>query len=145
MDERKSGNVMGNRREVLVILRGGPTAESLVQVCAGCRVQQSASARVGVVECPSGGLSEWSARPGVTVVTGGGDLPPGALEGLDDGEALFVTAWMSRNQEAPGKQRRGEGLSWDAPGFSPPDPPGNPAESHGENQIDDEGRDINGG
>jgi hypothetical protein len=39
---------------------------------------------------------------------------------LTDDERLFVEAWRLRF--AP-KQRPGEGLAWDAPGFEPPDLP----------------------
>jgi hypothetical protein len=59
--------------------------------------------------------------PGVVAVSGG-TLPSGLVERLDEGEALFVTAWASR-MTGPQKQRGGEGLPWDASGFEPPDPP----------------------
>lgn len=46
----------------------------------------------------------------------------GTLPGsLDDNERLFAGAWLAR---LPGnKARAGEGESWDAPGFLPPDRP----------------------
>jgi hypothetical protein len=37
-------------------------------------------------------------------------------EELDEQEALFVAAWTN-GMTGPEKQRRGEGLPWDAPGF----------------------------
>jgi hypothetical protein len=47
----------------------------------------------------------------------------GALDELDEGARLFVRSWRERPLEKP--DRPGEGLSWDHPGFQPPDrPPG---------------------
>jgi hypothetical protein len=57
-----------------------------------------------------------------------GRLPDGAvkmvgdervLDDLDEGARLFVRAWQERPLRKA--ERRGEGLSWDAPGFEPPD------------------------
>ena len=46
------------------------------------------------------------------------------LEELDEAARLFVEAWWS---QAPAKpDRPGDGLSWDAPGFEPPDLPPRP-------------------
>jgi hypothetical protein len=45
-------------------------------------------------------------------------LPPS----LGESERLFAQAWQLR-QQSGGKQRRGEGLGWDAEGFLPPDKP----------------------
>ncbi len=43
------------------------------------------------------------------------------LDELDEGARLFVRAWQERPLSK--SDRRGEGLSWDAPGFEPPGPP----------------------
>ena len=43
------------------------------------------------------------------------DLPAG----LSETEHLFVTAWLAGHRTT--KVRRGDGLAWDAPGFTPPD------------------------
>jgi hypothetical protein len=40
---------------------------------------------------------------------------------LDQAGRLFVRAWRERTAGKPG--RIGEGVSWDTPGFQPPDPP----------------------
>lgn len=48
-----------------------------------------------------------------------GDLS--VLDDLDDGTRLFVDGWLDRPLEKPG--RPGEGASWDAAGFTPPDRP----------------------
>jgi hypothetical protein len=55
------------------------------------------------------------------------DAPPAAvLATLDVGERIFVDAWLERVEAARcgGRPRPGDGLSWDAPGYEPPDPPG---------------------
>jgi hypothetical protein len=41
-----------------------------------------------------------------------------ALDELDEGARIFVSAWLARPATKP--ERPGEGLSWDAPGFEPP-------------------------
>lgn len=43
------------------------------------------------------------------------------VEELDDAARLFLTAWLERPVEK--RDRPGEGLPWDAPGFEPPGPP----------------------
>lgn len=124
MDEQLVEGILGDGREVLVILSGDRMAESFKQVSSNYRVQHVASPRVVVVQCSQGELAGLGSIPGVTVVTGG-DPPSGLMESLTDSEALFVAAWLSRIQEGSSKQRPGEGLSWDAPGFVAPDPPAN--------------------
>jgi hypothetical protein len=42
---------------------------------------------------------------------------------LSPSEQLLVDGWLRRMAEQGRKQRPGEGLTWDAEGFSPPDPP----------------------
>jgi hypothetical protein len=52
-----------------------------------------------------------------------GDLA--VLDELDDGARLFVEAWRTpRSSASATRDRAGDGLPWDAPGFEPPDPPG---------------------
>jgi hypothetical protein len=52
--------------------------------------------------------------------------PRDVLATLDEGEQLFVAAWLARVELARhgGVARPGEGLPWDAPGYKPPDAPG---------------------
>ena len=38
---------------------------------------------------------------------------------LSETEHLFVTAWLASRRTT--RLRRGDGLAWDAPGFTPPD------------------------
>jgi hypothetical protein len=44
-----------------------------------------------------------------------------AIEELDEASQLFVSAWKQRRLAKP--DRIGDGQSWDAPGFEPPDRP----------------------
>lgn len=136
MDKQVVEGDLGSGRELLVILSGDRALESFKQVSANCRVHHSASPRVVVVECLQSELAELRSIPGVTVVTGG-DSPPEVMDSLNDSEALFVAAWLSRIKEGPSKRRLSEGLSWDAPGFVPPDPPAGISEP---NKKDDEER-----
>lgn len=123
MNEHVVESGAGGRRELLVILRGERAEEALKQLSAKHNVQQVASQRVVVVEGAQNELAGLRAMPGVLAATAG-ELPQAVLEGLDQGETLFVAAWLSRTKEEPSKkQRPGEGLSWDTPGFVPPDPP----------------------
>jgi hypothetical protein len=47
------------------------------------------------------------------------DVPTEVLDDLAPAERDFVAAWRTR----AAKRRPGDGLSWDAPGFAPPDRP----------------------
>lgn len=86
------------------------------------RVTQRVSPRVVIVE-PSVDLTkeQLQATSGVTAVFEPGERPDAAVRGaLTDTEALFVDAYAQRGRP---KARPGDGLSWDAEGFLPPDPP----------------------
>lgn len=116
-------NEQTGNRESLVINNGNRAEDLFKQISADYKVRQIASPRVFAVEANQSELARLRTLPGVTIVTPGGDAPPEISEKLDEGEKLFVAAWSSRFQEGAAKQRRGEGLSWDAPGFQPPDAP----------------------
>ena len=111
----------GHDEEFLVILDPSAAAEGLKRLRESHRVTQVGSPRVVVVSVLPGETPPSSSTPGVVAVSGG-TLPSGLLERLDESEALFATAWVSR-MTGPEKQRRGAGLPWDASGFEPPDPP----------------------
>jgi hypothetical protein len=49
-------------------------------------------------------------------------VPQQVIASLRPEERLFVEAWVQQ-QSGPDQRRRGDGLSWDAPGFQPPGPP----------------------
>jgi hypothetical protein len=111
-----------DREELLIVMSEGSADDAGPQLLDGFPIVHAVSRRVFVIETPvDAGSTEIDALPGVAAVSEGG-LAPEILEGLDETEALFVKAW-SRKREESKKQRRGEGLDWDAVGFDPPDPP----------------------
>lgn len=142
MNKQSGERVSGDNRESLVVIHDR-AAEAFKRLSAGYSVRQAASPRVVIVEASAGALAGLRAIPGVTVVTGS-DAPTGLTEGLDDGESLFVAAWLSRNKEGPPKQRPGEGLPWDAPGFLPPDPPASEPKPDKKDKDEEERRESNG-
>jgi hypothetical protein len=84
----------------VVVLRAG--ADGLAAIAGACRlaIARGADDQVEVV----------------------GDLA--VLDELDDGARLFVEAWRTQRSAASAtRDRAGDGLPWDAPGFEPPDPP----------------------
>jgi hypothetical protein len=107
--------------EFLVILDPLTAAEAQERLRSSHRVTQVGSSRVVVVAVSPEETPPSPSTPGVVAVSSGAP-PPGVVEELDEQEAMFVTAWASR-MTGPEKQRRGEGLPWDAPGFEPPDRP----------------------
>jgi hypothetical protein len=111
--------------ELLVVLDEDAAEDALKRVRDAFRVTQVASPRLAIVESPrSEGEASLRAIPGVVAVAGT-DVPAELISRLSPEEELFVAAWSLRMAEGPRKERRGEGLPWDAPGFSPPDaPPG---------------------
>lgn len=120
---RRVGLLSGTK-EWLIILSDEGADEARKRLSAHHRIVQVASPRVVVVQSPEKVEPDMPLRsiPGVVTVTDG-EAPPEVMEGLDESEALFVAAWSSRIKQGPSKERRGEGLPWDAPGFEPPDPP----------------------
>ena len=133
MNEHTDKGLSGGR-DSLVIIIGDRAEESFKRISADYKVRQVASPRVFTVEADQSELAKLRAVSGVTVVTSG-DAPPGIMEKLDEGEALFVAAWLSRRKEGSSKQRLGEGLSWDAPGFTPPDAPTEDSEHNKQEKI----------
>lgn len=108
--------------ELLIVFDDEKAKEALAEVSRRCAVTQVVSRRVVVVRHAQGELSErLGSIPGVATVATA-EVPSEVFAGLDETESLFVAAWMSRKTQ-PKKDREGEGLDWDAPGFKPPDPP----------------------
>jgi len=100
--------------ELLIVITGQPTAETVNELRERYQVTQSASPRVLLARGqPDRG---WPPPPGVHVFATP-DIPDEVLRALDPAESLFVAAWQLRAQP---KRRRGDGLDWDAPGFEPP-------------------------
>ena len=109
--------------EALVILSPSAPADVAATVQAQARLTQRLPERLLVVEAGPLGVQRLRELPGVAaVLTSGADKMP---DGLEPGEVLFVEAWATR-QRAGKRDRLGEGLDWDAPGFQPPDPPARP-------------------
>jgi hypothetical protein len=66
------------------------------------------------------GSSEYALASDPAVVWAGTEPPASVRDSLAADDLLAVEAWLVR---ARPKARPGEGLSWDAPGRTPPDPP----------------------
>lgn len=114
--------MVSDREELLVVMSEGAADDAGPQLLGGFPIVHAVSPRVFVIESSADGSSAAvEALPGVAAVSEGG-VASEILEGLDETEALFVAAWSRRRGESK-KQRRGEGLDWDAVGFEPPDLP----------------------
>jgi hypothetical protein len=99
--------------------------DALDRVRGTFRVMHVASPRLVVVERTPTAVA--AARQGVdgVVAVSDGELSPALLDRLGPEEQLFAGAWASRMTDTE-KERTGEGLDWDAPGFLPPDAPQDP-------------------
>lgn len=101
--------------EHLVIITGKDPEQTLIRLRHG--ITQSVSKRVFLIR---GDPSVLNVPPQEDVhIFSTPDVPEEILNLLDDKESLFVSAWRTRLQQSP-KQRPGEGLDWDHPGFKPP-------------------------
>jgi hypothetical protein len=107
---------MAMDNEAVVILSDADNVQTSSSVTARARVSQVGSARVMVVDADPATLGQLRELPGVLGVMMPGDAVPESA-GLNDQELLFVKGWQVSKQP---KQRRGEGLPWDAPGFDAP-------------------------
>ena len=103
--------------EFLVLLVDGD--DGLERLRRSLEVTQVASPRLAVVVAAEGALE---AIDGVAEIAGAGESLQDEIA-LTDAERLFADAWALRTGDAPGGERPGDGLPWDAPGFTPPDPP----------------------
>ena len=102
-------------RELLVVLAPGADSAQAISL-AGGRVTQRLSDRISLAVVPDGARETLASRPHVLSIYDE-DVPDAVRDELDEGERMFVDAWRER---ARPKQRKGEGLSWDAPGFEAP-------------------------
>jgi hypothetical protein len=100
--------------EVLVALKPGAAIDDAVP--GGAQVVQRMPPRLAIVVADDDGIQAMTDSPAVTGVYAG-DVPPDVLDGFDQVTRVFAASWNERRRP---KQRRGEGLSWDAPGFEPP-------------------------
>lgn len=105
--------------ELLVVLDERNSALALETVKNRFQVSSTMQPRLAVVIASDAAqTTELLAIPGVldVIADPGSPIP----ESLNETEKLFAGAWQMR-QTLNRKTRVGEGLSWDAPGFLPPD------------------------
>jgi hypothetical protein len=108
-----------------MVLEEDAVGETLDRLRGTFRVTHVASPRLVVVErTPAAVAAATQGVDGVLAVSDG-ELPQALLDRLRPDEQLFASAWASR-MTGTEKERKGEGLMWDAPGFVPPDPPQDP-------------------
>jgi len=89
------------------------------------QVVQVLPPRLASVAVPDDAVSRVSATDGVRAVFTPGE--PAVVPYPSPAEALFIAAWTERSQP---KDRSGDGLDWDAPGYRPPDkPPAGPSDA----------------
>ena len=104
--------------ELLVILEASLADEALAQLRAVANVTQVLTPRLALVQADPETTARAARIRGVLDVYD--DAVSELPADLTPSERVFVSAWEARRQP---KTRPGEGLSWDAPGFLPPDPP----------------------
>lgn len=108
--------------ELFVVLDEDAADDTLERLRRAFRVKHVASRRLVVVEEAADARQTLRSVPGVVAVASP-DIPTELMETLSPEEELFVAAWSRRMTPPARKQRPGDGLPWDAPGFSPPDLP----------------------
>jgi hypothetical protein len=106
------------RREALLILDAAAVNDVLPVLRNSATVTQVVPPHLALVSAFD--AEALRKLPGVRFVLTD-DIPEQAREDLEPAEKLFVDAWEARSQ--PKRERPGNGLAWDAPGFLPPDPP----------------------
>jgi hypothetical protein len=109
---------MGDEQtEALVIVEGGDFDTVLSDLRALATVTQVLPPRLALVALPPAGRTTIEV-PGTAWYEV--DVPADVLDRLSDQERLFIDAWRSRRT---GKERPGNHLPWDTPGYVPPDWP----------------------
>ena len=105
-------------RERLAILDPSLGSSLIAELRAIAHVTQVMAPRLVLLHADAATAARIAQMPGVVSLHEGtlGEVPPD----LTQTERLFISAWEARQRP---KDRRGEGLDWDAPGFKPPDPP----------------------
>jgi hypothetical protein len=113
---------MSNYTDELLIILKNAGDEALQYMKTNHRVLHLISPRVMVIQRPEGdhALNLRDVSNVEATIEPGDEVPVEILQDLNETEALSARAWTHR---AKPKTRPGEGLSWDAPGFVPPDPP----------------------
>jgi len=105
-------------RERLVILDLRLGQSVIAELRSVADVTQMMPPRIVLLRSDAATAARIAQMPGVVSLHDAtlGEVP----SDLTPSERTFVSAWELRQRP---KDRRGEGLSWDAPGFKPPDPP----------------------
>lgn len=111
----------GSKKEFLIIFDPTPNDQLFQQVSSQYEAAQSLPPRILVSLLDPDQASGIAMLPGVASVCEG-SVPPDVMQKLTPGETLFTAAWTERQRAAP-MERPAEGLTWDAPGFEPPDAP----------------------
>lgn len=109
-------------QEVLLLLGGTIAAQKLLDRTSGdYRVISVLPPRMVVAEIAESELEELRRDPGVRLIVEDA-VPKEIFNELTEGEKIFLNGWLLK-RVSPEKKRAGDGLSWDTPGFLPPDPP----------------------
>jgi len=106
--------VVSSASEVLVELRPGVAVEDAVPP--ETQVLQRLPPRLAIVAADEDGIRAMECSPAISAVFAE-DVPAKALEQFDVVTRAFAAGWNERRRP---KERRGEGLSWDSPGFEAP-------------------------
>ncbi len=112
---------MSKTSPVLVILLENSDPAELARLQLTYQVSSMLEPRIAILEVGDVDLAVLAERQGLEGVYSD-TIPPEVLSRLHPEEQLFVEAW-SLQRTSRQKQRPGEGLPWDAPGFKAPAPP----------------------
>ena len=105
--------------EALIIAEPAALESVWRDVSALVDVTQRLPPRLAIVQGDEGALAKLRDVSGIVVVTSG-DVPDQISSVLSESERLFAQGWVLGRSP---KQRKGDGLAWDADGFLPPDRP----------------------
>jgi hypothetical protein len=112
---------MSSPQRVLVLLNDAASADDVRRLQGQYKVLSRLPPRILVVDLEADRRAALAQDTGVRGVFDT-EVPSPVLAGLRPDERLFVDAWVQQ-QTPKDKSRPGEGLSWDTPGFQPPDTP----------------------
>ena len=104
--------------EVIIVFVEPPNQRVMSELKTRYRVKALVPPRLAVMELEQSQMADLERLAGVEAVLTGPSSPLPAS--LTESERLFISAWQ---QPRGDKQRKGEGLPWDAEGYLPPDKP----------------------
>jgi len=113
----------GERREALIVVSSDAGWSALTRDLQelGIPPTHAFPPRCVIAELDPAALDRIRRGPGVRVVLDA--IPESELGVLPEELRLVAAAWNERFRSKGHAEGRGRGLSWDAPGFLPPDPP----------------------